>query len=274
MPFDPGDDQHPNSQAEDDHPYTVIREWKTPVPPAEEEEKPRLAPEKTAASAQPRARETIMADTVTAPPLAETASRKAVPPRKKKRRTPLFFIVWGLVIAAAIVIILLFVKRGVDASGVQTPEYASRPQAEESSQSPAGVVPEPVLPPAERFRQTVEENSPVMFIADRETWMAGEEAKLNRIIAALPGLHSAALTVTGHTADAGKPNAQFVLSAERAIAVRDYLLKHRDGINLDITIIGRGANDPAVTGVSGGPPVPLAEQAANRRAVIRVDKAE
>ncbi len=271
----------------DEHPYTVIREWRESAPvekpvPSAPSPVPSPAPEKeTPASPTPPEAaelEPIAAETATTQP--ETASPSPPPPdgRKRKRRPPAFFIIWGLVIAAAVVVILLLVKRGVDASSVQAPEFIFNPRAEETQtatpgqEQTAGGQTTPT--PAERFTQTVKENSPVLFVADQEIWLPGEGVKLDRIVDALPEIRTATLTVTGHTADAGKPNAQFVLSAERAIAVRDYLLQHKGNTELDITIIGRGANDPVVTGVPGGSPVPLTEQAANRRAEIRVDKAE
>ena len=295
----------------DEHPYTVIREWREtapgekpvqsvpspakppPAPPPSPETEletetlepvtpaPSPAPEKeTPASPTPTeaaALEAIATETAT------TQQGTAHPPppptgRNRKRRPPAFFIIWGLALAAAVIVILLLVKRGVDASSVQAPEFIFNQRTEETQTPPPGREQtdggRTTPTPAERFTQTVKENSPVLFFADQEIWLPGEGAKLDRIVDALPEIRAATLTVTGHTADAGKPNAQFVLSAERANAVRAYLLQHKGTTELNITIIGRGANDPVVTGAPGGPPVPLSEQGANRRAEIRVDKAE
>jgi outer membrane protein OmpA-like peptidoglycan-associated protein len=203
----------------------------------------------------------------------------------KKPRIPLPLIIWGLVIAAAVVIILLIIKPGIDASSVEAPAYTAPPQSEqlplpedmtgETTAAPDTMTDKKELvetgeetAPAARLIVTVAENSPVYFAANLETLLPDESDKLDRILAGFQGLNSVTLTVFGHTAEANKPNAQFVLSAERAITIRDYLRYHNPGIILHITIIGRGANDPVITGK------PIAEQAANRRAEIKVDKAE
>jgi OOP family OmpA-OmpF porin len=107
-----------------------------------------------------------------------------------------------------------------------------------------------------------------MFVADEETWIPGEEAKLDRISATMAGLKKAALSVTGHTADDNKPNAQLALSIARAEAVKAYLLQHQGNTTLTITATGKGATEPKVTGVSVG------DQGPNRRVEIAVTGAE
>jgi outer membrane protein OmpA-like peptidoglycan-associated protein len=121
---------------------------------------------------------------------------------------------------------------------------------------------------ARQFRQAVNDNTPVFFIANLDVWLAGEENKLDKILTGMKGLKKVELTVTGHTADAGMPNAQMNLSTERAQAVKNFLLENPGTTELTITAVGKGATEPAIKDV------PLNEQQVNRRVEITVESAE
>ncbi len=182
------------------------------------------------------------------------------PERKRKSLVPVILAVLAGIAVGAIILIIALTRPASENTTASPGPVASASPAAPASVSP---VPSPATV-AERFIRTVGENTPIMFIADEETFLPGERRKLDNILAAAKGLRSADLSITGHTADNNLPHAQFVLSLERAQAVRDYLLKNPAGSVFTIQVRGRGALEPVVTGV------PLSEQAANRRAEITV----
>ncbi|RPJ08756.1 MAG: OmpA family protein, partial [Spirochaetaceae bacterium] len=76
------------------------------------------------------------------------------------------------------------------------------------------------------------------------------------------------LTVTGHTADDNKPVPQSILSEERALIVKNYLMQKSIGFDLSITTVGKGATELVVKDM------PIDQQEPNRRVEILLDSIE
>jgi outer membrane protein OmpA-like peptidoglycan-associated protein len=241
-------------------PETVFSGTAQTPPPRDKHEPPPLfkpappppppAPEKT------RTTEYTQTVSTSTGPLEAPAGESAG--TKRRKIVPLVLVILGLLAAALIVFVLLFAR--------PVPERTASPQAPVSAEPAAS--PAQAETAAERFIRAVGENSPVMFIADQEFFLPGEERKLDNILAAAKEISKADLLVTGHTADNNMPEAQFVLSLERAQTVKAYLLKNPAGSVLTIEVKGKGATEPVVTGVPPG------KQEANRRAEIKVKSAE
>jgi len=85
--------------------------------------------------------------------------------------------------------------------------------------------------------------SNVHFLPDRAEVVPADASRLSRIAAVLKSVPDRTIRVIGYTADVGNPAGQKTLSAERARAVVDYLVKA--GIPASRFIYeGRGAADP------------------------------
>jgi outer membrane protein OmpA-like peptidoglycan-associated protein len=220
-----------SGQNEPDHPYTVIRDWTAPSP----------VPQEAPKNAQAQAYTSV------------TPSPKPAAKAGKRRALFIFLIFLALIAIAACMFFLFYGK----------PEQAT-PVAEKAAEATT----DPKAGLALQFKQTVRENSPVLFIADQEFWLPGQEAKMDAIVKAMQGLSKIGLTVTGHTADASMPGPQLILSNERALAVKNYLVEKSGTTGLSVTAKGVGAANPVITDV------PLSEQQANRRVDITVDTAE
>lgn len=301
--LDSGEKSEPTTEflesKETDHPYTVIKGWgppeqKSPAPgeprreaePPLRQERPPQEPllpggEKTMQPkppAQERPLEPPPLRQETAPkepkPLSQAAPEIQTPaaeiPRpvgakpKKSRAVPIIIIACALAVAAAILFLFIFKWQApTPAAPIIT-----------ASETPMRTVTEETLEEDEtgaliaKFRQTVQDNSPLYFVPDLEFMLPGEEGKLDNILRGLQGLKKVALSVTGHTGDAGIPGPQAILSDERALTVKNYLLENAGGVDLSVNASGKGATEPVVKDV------PLDLQAPNRRVEISVDSAE
>jgi outer membrane protein OmpA-like peptidoglycan-associated protein len=58
----------------------------------------------------------------------------------------------------------------------------------------------------EQFKQTVSDNTPLLFVGDRTVLLAGQEVKLQTIVKSMTDLKKLDLTLSGHTAATGIPS--------------------------------------------------------------------
>ncbi len=91
---------------------------------------------------------------------------------------------------------------------------------------------------AEDMRTAIEKNSPVFFTPGKEEIAGGELAKLARIKGLLRQCKKASIRIIGHTASAGFPLEEKVLSVKRAEKVKAIL---GDIPNIKYFISGLGA---------------------------------
>jgi outer membrane protein OmpA-like peptidoglycan-associated protein len=120
----------------------------------------------------------------------------------------------------------------------------------------------------EQFKQTVSDNTPLLFVGDRTVLLAGQEVKLQTIVKSMTDLKKLDLTLSGHTAATGIPSREMELSKERALTIKSYLEQNSGGTELTINTNGKGATKPVVTNV------PVSKQQLNRRVEITVNDAE
>jgi outer membrane protein OmpA-like peptidoglycan-associated protein len=106
----------------------------------------------------------------------------------------------------------------------------------------------------------------VLFASNKSELLGGAQAKLSQVaIALLAGDPAATFVVEGHTDSQGKSETNQTLSAERANAVRDYLVQHDIAADR-ITAVGHGEDRTVAENTS-------AEGRANNRRVEIVVKA-
>jgi outer membrane protein OmpA-like peptidoglycan-associated protein len=85
----------------------------------------------------------------------------------------------------------------------------------------------------------------VQFKSDSKFLFDSEKARLDKVAAAIKDKYSKRrMIITGHAASTGKPNAEMLLSEERAKEVLDYLVK-KHGLNPAlISYEGKGSTEP------------------------------